>query len=287
VAAHHDRASSVKRTGWAIVPREGGPTIRGDLHVASGTEPEGAVVLCHGFKGFKDWGFFPYLAERIAASGHAAVSFNFAHSGVGPDGVAFSALDLFARSTHSANVQDIHTVLNSLAEGEILRAAPRRIGLFGHSRGGGEAILAAAEAPRVQALVTWSAIASVERWSAEQVEAWRSGQTVHVLNTRTGEQMPMLPTFWQDVEQHREVLDIRRAAERVATPWLIVHGEQDESVQAADARLLHNAAGARAELLLVAEAGHTFGAVHPMEEVPPPLRIAADATCRWFDTFLR
>ena len=38
------------------------------------------VILCHGFKGFKDWGCFPYLMEKIAAEGNYAVSFNFSYS---------------------------------------------------------------------------------------------------------------------------------------------------------------------------------------------------------------
>ena len=45
-----------------------------------------AIRQPHGFKGFKDWGFFPHLADRLARAGLVAVSFNFSGSGVGPDG---------------------------------------------------------------------------------------------------------------------------------------------------------------------------------------------------------
>jgi uncharacterized protein len=278
------RAMTLAR--WEIQPRDGSPVVRGDLRFLEGTEPASAVVICHGFKGFKDWGFFPTLAREIALRGHAAVSFNFSHSGVGADGVDFSALHLFAENTHSRNVEEIHGIIAELAGGSLLRKPPTRLGLFGHSRGGGEAVLAAAGNAQVDALVTWAAIASVERWSEEQIAAWRRGETVEITNARTGQKMPIAPGFLHDLETHRQELDILRAAERVTAPWLIVHGEADESVAVEDARRLHSGSGSRAELLLIADAGHTFSATHPLGGVPEHLRIALEDTCRWFDIHL-
>ena len=40
------------------------------------------IIFTHGFKGFKDWGGFPYMMKRIASKGFTAVSFNFSHNGV-------------------------------------------------------------------------------------------------------------------------------------------------------------------------------------------------------------
>ena len=53
-----------------------------DVRAGGRAAPRPAVVIVHGFKGFKDWGFFPLVAQRLAAAGHAAVSFNFTGSGV-------------------------------------------------------------------------------------------------------------------------------------------------------------------------------------------------------------
>jgi len=276
----------IMRFEWEIRPRDAQPVLRGDLRVRESSQPRSAVVICHGFKGFKDWGFFPALASAVAERGHAALTFNFGHSGVGADGVDFSALHLFAENTHSQNVAEIHAVLDALREGSLLKHPPERIGIVGHSRGGGEAVLAAGAGAPVDALVTWSAIASVQRWSEAQVSAWRRGETVHIPNARTGQQMPMGPGYWRDIEANRERLDIAAAAARVRVPWLIVHGVADESVSVADAHALREASGERAELLLVEDAGHTFGATHPMDGVTPQVRIAIDATVRWLDEYL-
>ena len=57
-----------------------GRTLQGDVRIPDGPPPRSAVVVVHGFKGFKDWGFFPYLCQRMAAAGHAVVSFNLSGS---------------------------------------------------------------------------------------------------------------------------------------------------------------------------------------------------------------
>ncbi len=283
---HFAIAFMIVRARWEIRPKDGSPIIRGDLRAPSGPAPRTAVILCHGFKGFKDWGFFPVLAHAIATRGHAAISFNFSGSGVGADGRDFSALEDFAASTHTRNVDEIRAVLDAVRGTGLFPHAPESVGLFGHSRGGGEAILAAAGDGSLDALVTWSAIAAVERWQEEQIEKWRRGETVYITNSRTGQEMPMKPDFWRDIQQNTQRLDIISAAERLSTPWLIVHGEEDETVSTTDARVLFDAAGEASELLLIEGAGHTFGAAHPFRKADPTLQTAVDATLDWFDHHL-
>src|SRR5688500_243192 len=53
-----------------------------DVRAGGRTSPRPAVVVMHGFKGFKDWGMFPPLADRLAQAGFTAVSFNASGSGV-------------------------------------------------------------------------------------------------------------------------------------------------------------------------------------------------------------
>lgn len=62
-----------------------GEPIRGEVRIPDGPPPRVAVVMAHGFKGFKDWGFFPWVAEGMAAAGYAVVTFNFSRNGIGAD----------------------------------------------------------------------------------------------------------------------------------------------------------------------------------------------------------
>ena len=43
-----------------------GDVIRADIRSPTGRDPRTAIVVAHGFKGFKDWGFFPLLSDRLA-----------------------------------------------------------------------------------------------------------------------------------------------------------------------------------------------------------------------------
>ncbi|HUE95972.1 MAG TPA: alpha/beta fold hydrolase, partial [Longimicrobiaceae bacterium] len=165
--------ATLVRARWEIRRQPGVPPLSGDLRALPGPPPRSAVVICHGFKGFREWGFFPSLARAVARRGHAAITFDFSHNGVGEDGVDFSALDRFAENTHTVNVEEILQVVDAVEGKGIFPARPQRIALLGHSRGGAEAILAAGRDPRVNALVTWAAIASIEgRWNEEQIATW-------------------------------------------------------------------------------------------------------------------
>ncbi|HUF36497.1 MAG TPA: alpha/beta fold hydrolase [Gemmatimonadales bacterium] len=247
-----------------------------------------AVVVLHGFKGFKDWGMFPPFSERLARAGVTAVTPNLSGSGV-DDAGAFSRPDRFSRNTFSAELDDLGRVVAALAAGELGVAAPTAIGLVGHSRGGGIGVLETARNARIGALVTWAAISSVERWSPAEQQAWRAAGVKEIVNARTGERLPLSTAVLDDIGQHATgTLDILGAAARIAVPWLIVHGAADESVSALEAEALRAASPRDSTALLVVEgAGHTFGAVHPWQGGPPALERVFDASLAHLAAALR
>lgn len=263
--------------------------VRIDLPEAPGARP--AVVVCHGFKGFMEWGFFPYAGELLAARGFVAVRFNLSGSGMRPGEDLASDPEGFRANTHSRELQDLLAVLEATAGGNLApgRIDAGRLGLFGHSRGGGAALLAAAHPAwreRVRALVTWAAVADFDRFGPEQKEAWRRDGELPVVNARTGQILAMGLALLEDLEGHRAELDLARAAAERRAPWLLVHGEEDESVPAAEGRALAAAAAEPKELLLVPGGGHTFGARHPWAGPTPQLIQAMNATQTWFRRYL-
>lgn len=270
-----------------------GDVIRLDARSPAGTaEPTSAVLVAHGFKGFKDWGFFPYLCDRLAADGHLVVSFNFSLNGVGPELVEFTDLDAFGRNTVSREVDDVLWMLKRLRAGDWSGGQPpgsgggqppESVGLMGHSRGGGVAVVAAAEAGEaVSALATWAGISTFQRWTDEHRREWETRGVAYVANARTGQQMPLYKTLWDDLQSNAERLDVLSAAARTQAPWLVVQGREDPVVAEAEARALSDA-GRAAELMVVDGAGHTFEAVHPLQEPPPPaLEAAIEATVQHF-----
>ena len=96
-----------------------GATLDGEVRSPEGDPPSSAVVVVHGFKGFKDWGFFPYLCECLTRDGHAVVSFNFSLNGIGEDPTAFTDLEAFGRNTLSREVEEILRILHEVRDGGI------------------------------------------------------------------------------------------------------------------------------------------------------------------------
>lgn len=258
-----------------------------DVRTGDRARPRPAVLVLHGFKGFKDWGMFPPLAERLAKAGFTAVSFNLSGSGV-DDAGEFSFPDRFSHATFSGDLADATTVLDAVVAGGLDFPPPTSVGLLGHSRGGGVGVLAAAGDPRIAALVTWAAISHVHRFSPDEIAAWRAEGRIDIVNSRTGQVLPILMDFLDDVTQFgSSSLDIRGAAERITSPWLIVHGASDVIVPVAEARALHTSGSGCAQLLELPGAGHTFEAVHPWQGPTPAFDAAADASLQWFGKYLR
>lgn len=234
--------------------------IRGEIRLPEGGS-DSAVVLIHGFKGFRRWGFFPHVADRLVEDGHAVVSFDFSLNGVGEGGLDFDELEAFARNTFSRELTELRQVVEALRGGSLPGAPPSRIGLLGHSRGGGIGILGARELG-VDALVTWASVSTFQRWDDETRRRWKEAGRIHVANARTNQEMPLDVTLLEDVERNPHRLDLEGAAAELDLPWLIVHGDDDQAVSVAEAERLSRAApGAR--LQVIAGAGHTFGATHP------------------------
>jgi dienelactone hydrolase len=261
-----------------------------DVRAAGRDSARPAIVVVHGWKGFKDWGMFPPLADRLARAGFATVTFNLSGSGVDDSG-EFVWPERFEHDTFTAELRDLGSVVDALARGELGVAPPSSIGLVGHSRGGGVAVLHSARDSRVRALVTWAAISSVERWSPHAVLEWRQRGAMEVANVRTGQRFQLTTDILDDVEHNATgSLDILGAAARVAAPWLIVHGTEDESVSPKEADALRAASPQGTTRLLAVEgAGHTFGAGHPWDAKvhdTPALHRVFDMTLAWFAAHL-
>jgi uncharacterized protein len=261
------------------IPCKDGLAIRGEVYPA---EPSlGTVILCHGFKGFAHWGFFPYLAQTLAENGLTAITFDFSGSGIGRDRESFAEPEAFAGNTFSRELDDLELLVDYAKRRKLITG---KFGLFGHSRGGGIAILfATAVDSDVSALATWAAISYPNRWSDENAATWRRQGYADVTNSRTGQVMRMGTSLLDDIELHgRAKLNIEAAAAKIKVPWLIVHGTADETVPSSEAERLHARSPGMSTLRLIEGANHSLDAKHPLTEVSPVLKKVVLETVKFF-----
>jgi uncharacterized protein len=258
---------------FTIESHEGLPII-GDLDVPE--RPRALVVVVHGFKGFKDWGFFPWLAQRLTQHHLAVCRFNMSRSGIGDDPETFSRLDLFEHDTYSTQLDDLRRVVAYAQE----RFPRLPTFLLGHSRGGGIAILGAADVPRLEGVIVWAPIATAGRWDEATKRKWRADGVREEVNSRTNQVMRMSTRILDDYEANAERLDVAAAASRLQVPLLVIHGERDESVPVEEGKLLASRAP-DASMVIVKRAGHTFNAIHPLVHVPFELVLAAEISAHF------
>jgi dienelactone hydrolase len=245
------------------------------------------VIFVHGFKGFKDWGTFDLIGERMVEAGYGFVKLNFSHNGVPPDApYEITDPETFGRNTFSRELTDLAAVLDwvqmtTLIPEDVLDRT--NLNLIGHSRGGSVVILKSAEDSRVQKGISWSAPADLyKRWTDEQYEQWRQEGVYYITNGRNGAQLPLYWEMAQDMEANRERFDVQRAIETMEKPFMVAHGTEDEAVPQEDAIQLKSWNSA-VKLELVPGAGHTFGGYHPYEGsvLPQPLDQAVNASLRF------
>ena len=227
------------------------------------------VIVVHGFKGFMNWGFFPELGARLAEAGYASVFFNTSGSGIGEDLESFTEVEAFERSTYSKDLEDIERVRAEVHAGAFEGVDPGWAAILGHSRGGGEALIHAAEVEDLACVISWAAIPHAVRIDEETIARWREEGHLEIANARTGQVFKVRLDGLHDYEANAERFDIPGAAGRLSSPTLLVHGTGDEAVEYESLDILATARGEEATLLSVEGAGHTFGIKHPMTESDP------------------
>jgi pimeloyl-ACP methyl ester carboxylesterase len=238
---------------------------------------------------FKEWGFFPYFGLELARAGYAAVAFDFSGNGVAEGGKRITEFTSFAQNTFSRELADLGYLLDVLRAGELGGGVvdPGRIAVVGHSRGGGIGLLRASGDDRITALVTLSAIASFDRWTAHQKEQWRASGYLPLGRDATVSPLRLGIGLLGDLESNRSAFDLRAAAARIRVPWLIVHGEADVTVPPREARELYEASShATTELAMLAAVGHLYNAASYDEDEYRTLNQVLNLTTHWLSRHL-
>lgn len=225
-------------------------------------------VFCHGFKGFKDWGFFPYMMEKLSENGIFTVSFNFSKNGLDnnlSNPQEFTRLELFRYNTITQELNDLKRVLDFLeVSSKDYNYNFNKLVLSGHSRGGGVAILKTSEDKRIKKLICLAPVSTFDRYGKHIKQIWEDRGFIEIENVRTRQKMPMDISYLKDLTTNKNKFDILAAIKKIQIPTLIIHGDSDISVDISESEaIFENSNKKLTQFIKLQNTNHTFGTTHP------------------------
>lgn len=269
-----------------VLARPNKKSIVYDVFFTPSKKPKPAVIFCHGYKGFKDWGAWSLVAKAFAEAGFFFVKFNFSHNGGTVENpIDFPDLDAFSENNYSKELEDLEDIINHIATTKKFQeeADVTNISLIGHSRGGGIVLIKAEENDLIKKVVTWAGVSDYKvrfQEGSETFNKWKNTGQMFVENGRTKQQMPHDWKFYEDFKQNETRLTIKRAVTSLGKPYLVLHGTEDTTVSIKEAQQL-KCWNKNAKLEVVNGANHVFGASHPWKEakLPKHLQKATAISC--------
>lgn len=261
--------------------------ITGDIRCTETPEKHsGIVLIVHGFKGFKDWGFFPYVAEYLAQKGFITVTFNFSLNGYRPGSDVIEFPEKFEQNTISREIEEVSSIIKALRSGNLhpflVPFSNNPLHLLGHSRGGGVTILTSSLTTEIKSSAVWNSVATFDRFTQRQKDKWREEGGFPVENARTGQKLRIGLPYLNDITNNSHALSVTNSIEKINIPLLIVHSEQDVTVPVREAHKLRESSSANTRLHIIPRTGHTFGIVHPFEGSTIALEEALAVTTDFF-----
>ncbi|MEM9419015.1 MAG: alpha/beta fold hydrolase [Planctomycetota bacterium] len=228
----------------------------------------GQAVICHGFKGYMDYGFLPRLADHLARCGIIAHRFNFSHSGMTRAYKTFATPELFEQDTWNRQVFDLTQVIEQICGQLDLPTA-----LFGHSRGGIAALLTASRLPqdRIAHVITAASPADAGRLEPEIRHVLLREGRIASPSGRTGQMLYVGRNWLTEIEADPEGHNPLRASAQVGSRATHLHGDDDPTVSINDLNR-YATANPEATIHTISTANHVFNAPNPLPEdaTPPP-----------------
>lgn len=252
-----------------------------DLHIPEKWNGK-LVVFIHGYMGYKDWGCWNLVANFFTNAEFGFLKYNISHNGGTIDNpIDFDDLESFAKNDYVKELEDLDCILK-LAQQEVDDL--KEIHLLGHSRGGGIALLSSHHSI-VSKVCTWAAICSIEdRFpKGDDLAQWKSEGVYYRTNGRTHQEMPHLYSQYERFIQFKERLNIEHCCKQSTTPTMIIHGEEDTSVNIQEGKQLAEWLGT--DLITIPGTQHTFDSKQPWteERMPEALLSVCEITLEFFN----
>ena len=229
-------------------PNKRGLKLSGALHLPRESGKRPAIVVLHGFTGFKDENHIAAFATELASLGFIALRFDasgFGYSEGTPE-------KDFRASNYLDDVDVAISFLLSRADVD-----PERIGICGHSFGGGLSVIATAKSSMIKACgavqpspVTWV------RGCGHDLNEWKKSGWMELETSHPRYKNIRLPwDFVVDRNRH----DAVTSAAELKVSLMVMYGTKDQTVDPENSIAIFENAKCSKELLPLEGYDHDFG----------------------------
>ena len=273
-----------------------GCNVRVDAYLPPAGQTTGIVILCHGFRGHRRWGFLPELSLRLSDAGLAALAMDFSHNGYDhfpggarPNGLTHFDPEIFGKNTISREFSDLREVVRYVSTSRLDEGIPHDapIGLYGHSRGALAVILHALEIGECRAICTWATTSNPNFYTNNQKVSWRRNGFYEFTDSKNGSSLALDVGYLDDLEANSERFRFLDRVGHLRIPHLLVHGTMDLVVPAKCSEKIYRAErDLKDRHMVLLKTGHTFGFTDESSEFSHAFDIAGKETTRWFRKYL-
>lgn len=261
--------------------------IIGDIRYPKNFEnPLPISIIIHGFTGHKDWGFLPYLAEKVAGAGFVTLVPNFSTDIVDPFHDFFIDVEKFSTFTISQWVSELGLLIENIRNKTILNDAVKdlvdtgRIFLIGQSLGGAVSMIYASTHNSIQKLCLLGSVGTLFRYTQRQIEEWAKTGFILFTNSRTGQELKLNFSYYRDIVDNNYALE--KHLSQIKVPVLFIHGSEDLTVPLKEIQNLINLAkNPLVKLIVLPNTNHTFGIEHPFTKPTEALDKVLETTIRY------
>jgi uncharacterized protein len=254
---------------------EFGDLIKCDLRLPDSEKNNPLVIFSHGFKGFRNWSFIPYVCEKFAKAGFATINLDYSLNGILDDVGQIYDDSIFRRNKVSVEVSDLSLLISKIESKSLLLNGLYSnwngdIYLAGHSLGGAISIFVATKFDSVKKISLWASISKLDRNTPRQKEVWKERGYNDITIAPTGQKLHLDYSYIDDKDVSFAEGAIIYAMNKLHIPIQILQPGTDLSVKMQEALELKSTESniRKRELIVIEKAGHTFNCRHPLSDEP-------------------
>lgn len=272
------------------IQNSNGHKVKGDIRIPFSDSAVPVVIFSHGFKGFRNWSFIPYICENFSENGLIAINYDFSHNGIIDDEKQIYDDEIFRKNRVSYAIDDLSCLINEIEYNllnftEFQNIFNGEIYLAGHSLGGAVSILTAPKFQSVKKISLWASISELNRNTERQKAIWKDKGEILIEIASTGQKLHLDYDYIEDKDINFPNNVIMETLKTLNYPVQIIHPEKDLTVNIKEAHELKSTESdiRKRELIVIEKAGHTFNCRHPFEGASNAIQKAYESAQIFFE----